>query len=111
MKKGNFWQQYYQEDYTDLSIGRVQQGYSRLNAFNTKLLRVLTRKRRDEISNHPLHKLTGMESLEDINNIGQTDWACENNRRHAITKDSDSDFGRRKEKRKHIPLRGFGEKS
>ena len=39
--------------------------YSRLNAFNTKLLRVLTRKQRDEISNDRLYKLTKMEPLED----------------------------------------------
>ncbi len=40
--------------------------YSRLNAFNTKLLRILTRKQRDEISIYDrLYKLTGMEPLED----------------------------------------------
>ncbi len=39
--------------------------YSRLNAFNMKLLGVLTRKQRDEIGNYRLYKLTGMEPLED----------------------------------------------
>ncbi len=49
--------------------------YRRLNAFNTKLLRVLTRKQRDEISNVRLYKLTGMEPLEDTIRKYRLRWA------------------------------------
>jgi hypothetical protein len=69
--------------------------YSRLNAFNTKLLRVLTRKQRDEISNDRLYKLTGMEPLGRHNQkIAVTlGWSCE---------DLIWDCGRRKEKCRKI---------
>jgi hypothetical protein len=49
--------------------------YSRLNAFNTKLLRILTRKQRDEMSKGRLYKLTGMESLEDTIRKYRLCWA------------------------------------
>jgi hypothetical protein len=49
--------------------------YSRLNAFNTKLPRVLTRKQQDEISNDRLYKLTGMEPLEDTIRKYRLRWA------------------------------------
>ncbi len=49
--------------------------YSGLNAFNTKLLRVLTRKQRDEISNDRLYKQTGMEPLEDTIRKNRLRWA------------------------------------
>jgi hypothetical protein len=49
--------------------------YSRLNAFNTKPLRVLTRKQQDEISNDRLYKLTGMEPLEDTIRKYRLRWA------------------------------------
>ena len=48
---------------------------SRLNEFNTKLLRVLTRKQRDEISNDRLYKLTKMEPLEDTIRKYRLRWA------------------------------------
>ncbi len=49
--------------------------YSRLNAFNTKLLRVLTRKQRDEMSNGRLYKVTGMEPLGDTIRKYRLSWA------------------------------------
>jgi hypothetical protein len=49
--------------------------YSRLNAYNTKLLRVLTRKKRNEISNDRLYKLTGMEPLKDTIRKYRLRWA------------------------------------
>jgi hypothetical protein len=49
--------------------------YSRLNAFNTKPLRVLTRKQRNEISNDRFYKLTGTEQVEDTIRKYRLRWA------------------------------------
>jgi hypothetical protein len=49
--------------------------YQRLNVFHTKKLRSIVKKKRDEISNEKLFKLTGMCPLEDVIRKYRLRWA------------------------------------